>query len=101
METLSSSISIKQIEFVVKIFTQRKLHTQKSPLVVNPKHLIGFHGSSDGKNLLAMGETWVQTLGWEDPPEKGTAVFLPGEFHRQRSLAGYRPWGHKESDATQ
>ena len=29
-----------------------------------------------------------------------TLVFLPGEFHRQRSLAGYSPWGHKESDTT-
>ena len=27
-----------------------------------------------------------------------TQVFLPGEFHGQRSLAGYSPWGHKESD---
>ena len=27
-----------------------------------------------------------------------TPVFLPGEFHGQRSLAGYRPWGCKESD---
>ena len=30
-----------------------------------------------------------------------TPVFLPGEFHGQRSLAGYRPWGHKESDTTE
>ena len=27
--------------------------------------------------------------------------FLPGKFHRQRSLAGYSPWGHKELDMTQ
>ena len=27
-----------------------------------------------------------------------TPVFLPGKSHRQRSLAGYCPWGHKESD---
>ena len=27
-------------------------------------------------------------------------VFLPGEFHGQRSLEGYSPWGHIESDAT-
>ena len=27
-----------------------------------------------------------------------TPVFLPGEFHGQRSLAGYSPWGHEESD---
>ena len=30
-----------------------------------------------------------------------TPVFLPGEFHGQRSLAGYSPWGHKESDTTE
>ena len=28
-------------------------------------------------------------------------VFLPGEFHGQRSLAGYCPWGCKESDMTE
>ena len=27
-----------------------------------------------------------------------TAVFSPGEFHRQSGLAGYRLWGGKESD---
>ena len=27
-----------------------------------------------------------------------TAVFLPGEIHGQRNLAGYSPWGRKESD---
>ena len=30
-----------------------------------------------------------------------TPVFLPGESHGQRSLAGYRPWGRKESDTTE
>ena len=30
-----------------------------------------------------------------------TPVFLPGKFHRQRSLAGCSPWGHKESDMTE
>ena len=35
------------------------------------------------KNLPAMQETRVQSLGWKDPLEKGmdTPVFLPGEFH--------------------
>ena len=51
---------------------------------------------------LPMQETykmWVQSLGQEDPLEKEmatTPVFLPGESHGQRSLAGYSPWGHKE-----
>ena len=30
-----------------------------------------------------------------------TPVFLPGKFHRQRNLAGYSPWGHKESATTE
>ena len=30
-----------------------------------------------------------------------TPVFLPGEFHGQRSLASYSTWGHKESDITE
>ena len=41
------------------------------------------------KNLPAMQKTHVQTLGQEDPLEKAmatTPVFLPGEFHGQRSL---------------
>ena len=42
-------------------------------------------------NPPAMRETQVQSLGWEDPLEEGmatTPVFLPGESHGQRSLAG-------------
>ena len=33
--------------------------------------------------------------------KEGIHVFLPGKFHGQRSLAGYSPWGHKESDMTE
>ena len=43
-------------------------------------------------------------LGWEDPLEKEmatTPVFLPEKPHGQRSLAGYSPKGHKESDMTE
>ena len=53
------------------------------------------------KNPPAMQETWVPSLGWEDPLEEGmehTPVFLPGESHGQRSLAGFSPWGRKELD---
>ena len=45
-----------------------------------------------------MQETWVQSLGWEDPLDKKwqpTPVFLPGKSHGQRSLVGYSPWGRK------
>ena len=48
-----------------------------------------------------MQETQVQSLGQEDSLEKGMAtipVFLPGESHGQKNLAGYTPRGHKELD---
>ena len=51
------------------------------------------------KNPPAMWETWVQSLGGEDPLEKGKATqssFWPGEFHGL-----YSPWGRKESDTTE
>jgi len=56
------------------------------------------------KNLPAVQETQVQSLGQEDVLEKGmvpTPVFLSGESHGQRSLVGYSPWGHKELDMTE
>ena len=33
-----------------------------------------FPGGSDSKNLPAMWETWIQSLGWEDSLEKGMAT---------------------------
>ena len=53
------------------------------------------------KNMPAMQESWVQSLGLEDPLKKerqSTPVFLSGESHGQRSLASYSPWGLKELD---
>ena len=35
---------------------------------------LGFPSDSLVKNLPAMQETWVRSLGWEDPPEKGKAI---------------------------
>ena len=55
------------------------------------------------KNLPAMQETQVQSLDGNISWRKEwllTPVFLPGESHGQRSLVGYSPWGHKESDMT-
>ena len=65
------------------------------------------------KNLPAIQETQVWSLGREDPLEKGMAIQStilawripwteePGESHGQRSLEGYSSWGHKESDMTE
>ena len=61
------------------------------------------YDGSDGK-VFAMQETWVQSLGREDPWRRkwqATPIFLPGKAHGWRSLAGYSPWGRKESDTTE
>ena len=53
------------------------------------------------KNLPAVHETWVRSLGPKTPWRREwqpTPVFLPGESDGQRSLAGYSPWGRRESD---
>ena len=43
---------------------------------------------------------WVWKIPWRKEWQP-TPVFLPGEFHGQRSQAGYSPWGRKESDKTE
>ena len=51
-----------------------------------------------------MRETWIQSLGREDPRRREwqpTPVFLPRESHGQRSLVEYSPWGCKELDTTE
>ena len=77
----------------------------------------GFPGSSDGKESACnVGDTGLipwsgRSLGQVDPLEKGmsthsnilawrrecppTSIFLHVEFHGQRSLAGYSPWGRR------
>ena len=55
------------------------------------------------KNPPAMQETQVPSLGQEDPWRRKwqpTSVFLPEKSHGQSSIAGYSPWGRKESDKT-
>ena len=56
------------------------------------------------RNLPAMWETWIQSMGEEDSLEKEISthpVFLPRKSQGQRSLMGYSPWGHKEADTTE
>ena len=64
----------------------------------------GFPGGAVVKNPPANAGDGGPISGWGDPLEEGTAaapLFLPGEFHEWRNLAGYHPWGNKESDTTE
>ena len=51
------------------------------------------------KNPPTILETWVRSLGWEDPLEKGTATHSSIQAWRIHRL--YSPWGRKESDMTE
>ena len=56
------------------------------------------------KNLGAMQEILVQSLGWEDPLEKCMAThssILAWRMPWMRSVVVYSQWGHKESDMTE
>ena len=64
----------------------------------------GFPGGADGEesacNARGPGfHPWVRKIPWRKKWLL-TPVFLPEEFHGQRILVGYSPWGCKESDMT-
>ena len=73
-----------------------------SPSFAYNKVLKGFPGRSDGKESTCNAGDLGSVPGLGRSPGEGnswlpTPVFLPGEFHGQRKLAGYSPWGGKES----
>ena len=74
---------------------------------MNIHNLMDFPGGSVVKNPPAVQEPQevrVLSLDQEDPLEEGMAThssILAWRIHGQRSLAGYNPWDHKESDRTE
>ena len=66
---------------------------------------LGFLSDTSGKEPACQSrrhETWVWSLGWEDPQEEGMAIhfsILPGESHAESSLVSYSPKGCKELDS--
>ena len=90
------------------------LTTQFTHLKCTTKWLLAYSESCDHlhkavalvvKNLPANSgglrvNPWVGKIPWRSKWQP-TPVFLPGESHGQRSLAGYGPWGRKEPDRTE
>ena len=66
---------------------------------------MGFPGGSESKEPVCNGGDPVQFLGWEDPLEKEMATHSSILAWKipwiQRSLVGYSPWSHNESDMTE
>ena len=61
--------------------------------------LLGFSCGSAAKNPPAMRETWVRSLGWEGPLEKGKVTHSSIYCGLENSVDS--PWGRKESDTTE
>ena len=70
--------------------------------------VLGFPGGPSGKESACQCRKckrygfnpWVRKIPYKRKLQP-TPVFSPGNFHGQRSLVGYSPWGHKESDKTE
>ena len=79
-----------------------------SPICILTSLNEGFPGGSSGKELScrcrrpkrSKFNPWVRKIPWRRAWQP-TPEFLPGESQGQRSLAGYSPEGHKESDTTE
>ena len=78
------------------------------PNVRSLLHYLGFPCGSNGKEAVCQCRRhkrcefypWIRKIFWGRAWQP-TPVFLPGESHGQRSLAGYSPWGYKESDMSE
>ena len=77
-------------------------------IIVHCVDILGFPGGASGQEPGCHCRTherfwldpWVGKMPWRRKQQR-TPGFLPGESPGQRSLAGYRPWGRKESDTTE
>ena len=68
----------------------------------SPGEVLGYPFQDSWASLVApaMQDTWVQSLGWEDPLEKGKATH-PSILARRIPWTVYSPWAHKELDMTE
>ena len=89
---------LKVVVRLLRVFLKQKLHAFYDAFSEASSQTLlcslGFAGGSGGKESVCKAG---------DPgliPGSGRSPGL-GEFHGQRSLMGYSPWGHKESDTTE
>ena len=103
----SSESSIKNFH-VPSTQIQQLFMFSQSFIICSPYVCLGFPGDAGGKDpacqcrrLRRCGlDPWVRKIPWRRAWQP-TAVFLPGESHGQRSLAGHSPRGRRESETTE
>ena len=72
------------------------IHQLWLPRWLSGKESAAEAGDSGDTSLIPGSGRSLEEMVWQPSP-----VFFPGKAHGQRSLANYRPWGHKESDTTE
>ena len=93
---------MEQQEFSLTAGIQKWYSTLEDNLAVFYEEKL-FSGGSVGKESACwrLGfDSWVRKIPWKGEWQP-TPVFLPEEFHGQGSLAGYSPWGRKESNTAE
>ena len=98
-------VGIAAIYFIILITLKKKV---LNPILGLNVALLSFSGGANGKESICqyrrhrrLGlDPWVRKIPWSRKQEI-TPVFLPGEFHGQRNLVGYGPWGHKQLGMTE
>ena len=89
---------------VLSMGSHRVRHNWSDLAAAAAKSYMGFSGGSVSKEFAHNAGDLDLVPGWADPLEKGMAThssILAWRIHGQRSLAGYRSWGHKELDMTE
>ena len=97
LQELPSSASLQTLQH--PLFTEFNIEPPgKTEMWFRVPHIRASLVAQMVKNLPAVQKTQVQSLGqkisWKREWQP-TSVFLPREFHGQRSLAGCSPWGHR------
>ena len=91
-EVFRSEPSFLEYNKEIIVFSPKLSISQVALVVKNPPASVGDIRDSGF-------DSWVGKIPWRKTCHP-TPVFLPGEFHGQRSLVGYSPYGHRELDMT-
>ena len=84
---------------------QRKWYLYNIQVITSCRSSVGKESACNAGDLgpIPGFNSSIRFPGWEDPWRRkwqSTPVFLPGNFHGQKSLVGYSPWGHNSRTLT-
>ena len=102
---LEMTISLSLFFFIFSLFLFGVQPILNFFFYIGVQPIMGFPGGTSGKEVTCRckrhgSDPWVGKIPWRRAWQP-TPVFLPGESHGQRSLAGYSLWTHKEPDTTE